>query len=152
MNDIKEKAPERIWLQPGCGDDGYGLNATWHSEPIGEPEIEEVEYVRVDPHPESNTVARLKRLLEGMRALYAVGALGAITIDDDEKTIIDALTLIAFQRQEIKRLKTLSDIWDTVRVRQAEDRLAAAIKALEAMTATINGSGYSNEFVTFTKG
>jgi len=46
-----EEAPDRIWLQIGAGMDGYGLNATWHSEPIGEPDMEEVEYVRADLRP-----------------------------------------------------------------------------------------------------
>ena len=43
-----QQPPPRVWLQIGAGMDGYGLNATWHSEPIGEPDLEEVEYVRVD--------------------------------------------------------------------------------------------------------
>jgi len=47
MDEIRP-APERIWLQPGCGDQGYGFDATWHWEPIGEADIEEVEYVRAD--------------------------------------------------------------------------------------------------------
>jgi len=42
-----QQPPDRIWLQIGAGMDGYGINATWHSEPIGEPDLEEVEYVRV---------------------------------------------------------------------------------------------------------
>ena len=38
-----QQPPDRIWLQIGAGMDG---GATWHSEPIGEPDLEEVEYVR----------------------------------------------------------------------------------------------------------
>ena len=59
----RTEAPERIWLQPGCGDQGYGFNASWHWEPIGEADIEEVEYVRVDlqrPTP-APVVWRFKR-------------------------------------------------------------------------------------------
>jgi hypothetical protein len=41
----RETAPERIWLQ--CISPNR-FDWTWHSEPIGEDELEEVEYVRAD--------------------------------------------------------------------------------------------------------
>ncbi|HEX8894420.1 MAG TPA: hypothetical protein VF783_13910 [Terriglobales bacterium] len=47
MTDDQHWAPARIWLQQGYGDEG---THTWCSHPTGE-DLEEAEYVRVDPSP-----------------------------------------------------------------------------------------------------
>ena len=62
MPEIKQ-APDRIWLQPAPNTGDYRFDATWHWEPIGEPDMEEVEYVRADlqrPTP-APVVWRFKR-------------------------------------------------------------------------------------------
>ena len=43
MPEIK-LAPDRIWLQPAPNTGDYRFDATWHWEPIGEPDMEEVAY------------------------------------------------------------------------------------------------------------
>jgi hypothetical protein len=56
----RETAPERIWLQ--CISPNR-FDWTWHSEPIGEDELEEVEYVRADLHR-----SREREALESVRS------------------------------------------------------------------------------------